>query len=241
MEEINLEKYKSVWKTEQSFFEEKLPREQIVKFMQLTSKNINGLFRKSLTIDIIIKIFLSFSFGLLCILYSNQNRILLINSVLILLTIFCILIQIKTYKKIPGVKNADQNLKMLLYSYINFYTKKFVLSLIITSLSSSLFFISGAFYYFFYKYGTIRSFQYEEYLVFGAIIVIGFLLSTFFQIRNFNFHVQQLENILDDIEQEKINEDKLKNYKKLNIRNLIIFSIILFIGLLFLILSLFMI
>jgi hypothetical protein len=241
MEEINLEKYKSAWKTEKSFFEEKLSGDQIVKFMQKASINISGLFRKSVFIDIIIKILLIFSFGVLLVLYSNQTRILLINSVFILLTIFGIVVQIKTYKKIPDVKNADQNIKTLLYLYIDFYTKKFLLSLIITSFSSSLVFISGAFYYFYYKYGTIRPFQFEDYLVFGAIIFIGFLISVFFQIKNFNFHIRQLENNLSDIEKETINESNLTHHKKLNIRNLIIYSIILFIGLLLLILFLFLI
>lgn len=239
MEEINLEEYKSGWKTEKSFSEEKLSVDQITKFMQKTSLSISGLFRKSIFIDITIKILLIFSFGVLLVLYSNQNPILLINSVFILLTIFGIVVQIKTFKKIPDVKNADQNIKTLLYSYIDFYTKKFVLSLIISSLSSSLFFISGAFYYFYYKYGTIRSFQYDDYLVFGTIIVISFILSAFVQIKNFNFHIRQLENSLSDIEKETINESNIKNYKKLNTRNLIIYSIILFIGLLLLILFLF--
>jgi hypothetical protein len=209
--------------------------------MQKTSLSISGLFRKSIFIDITIKILLIFSFGLLLVLYSNQNLILLINSAFILLTIFGIVVQIKTFKKIPEVKNADQNIKTLLFSYIDFYTKKFVLSLIITSLSSSLIFISGSFYYFYYKYGTIRSFQYDDYLVFGAIIVISYISSAFVQINNFNFHIRQLENSLSDIEKETINESNIKNYKKLNTRNLIIYSIIVFIGLLLLILFLFMI
>jgi hypothetical protein len=241
MEEIDLEEYKSAWKTEKSFSEEKLSVDQITKFMQKTSKSISGLFRKSIFIDIILKILLIFSFGVLLVLYSNQNLILLLNSVFILLAIFGIVVQIKTYKKIPDVNNADQNIKTLLYSYIDFYTKNFAPSLIISSFSSSLFFISGTFYYFYYKYGTIRSFQYDDYLVFGTIIVISFLLSAFFQSRNFNFHVRQLENSLAEIEQETINESKLTHYKKLNNRNLIIYSIILFIGLLLLVLFLFMI
>lgn len=234
MEDINLEEYKSAWKTEQSFFEEKLSMDQIVKLMQLASKNISGLFRKSIWIDIIIKTLLIFSFGVLVVLYINQNLVLIINSVFILLTIFGIVVQIKTYKKIPSVKNSDQNIKTLLSSYIDFYSKIFAPSLVISSFSSSLFFISGAFYYFYYKYGTIRSFQYDDYLVFGTIVVISFLLSAFFQIKNFNFHMRQLENNLAEIEQETINKSKLKHYKKLNNRNLIFYSVILFIGLLLL-------
>lgn len=241
MGQINLEEYKSAWKTEKSFSEEKLSVYQITKFMQKTSISISGLFRKSIFMDITIKILLIFSFGVLLVLYLNQNLILLINSMFILLTIFGIVVQIKTYKKIPDVKNADQNIKTLLYSYIDFYTKIFAPSLIISSFSSSLFFISGSFYYFYYKYGTIRSFQYDDYLVFGTIIVISFLLSAFIQNRNFNFHIRQLENSLAEIEQESINESKLAHFKKLNNRNLIVYSIILFIGLLLLFLFLFMI
>jgi hypothetical protein len=149
-------------------------------------------------------------------------------------------VQIKTYKKIPDLKDADQNIKTLLYSYVDFYAKKFATSLILSSLSSSLFFIVGAFYYFYHKYGTIRSFQYDDYLVFGTFLVISFLMSVYIQSRNFNFHVRQLENSLSEIEQETINESKLTHYKKLNNRNLIIYSTILFIGLLALVLFLFM-
>ena len=241
MEQINLEEYKSAWKTEISFSEEKLSMDQITKFMQKTSISISGLFRKSIFIDITIKIVLIFSFGMLLVLYSNQNLILLINSFLILLTIFGIVVQIKTYKKIPDVKNAEQNIKTLLYSHIDFYTKIFTPSLLISSFSSSLFFISGTFYYFYYKYGIISSFQYDDYLVFGTIIVISFLLSAFIQTGNFNFHVRQLENSLAEIEQETINESSLSNYKKRNNKNLIIYSTILFIGLVLLVLLLFMI
>ncbi len=239
MEEINLDKYKSAWKSEESFLEEKLSRERIVKFMQSASKNISGLFRKSLIIDIAIKLALTVSFGVLLYLYAGQYRILGIPAVFILITLLCIVFQIKVLKKIPDVNNTDQNLKSLLYSYIDFYTGKFVPSLILTSLSGSLLFISGALYYFYYNYGTIRSLQYDDYLVFGTIIVVSFLLSAFIQIKNFRFHIRQLENSLNEIELGTISESKLKHYEKLNKRNLILYSVIVFVGLLLLVLLLF--
>jgi len=235
MKEIDLGKYKSAWKTEQSLVEEKLSRIQIQEFMQSASKNISELFKKGLIIDIIIKVLLTLSFCVLLVLYSNQYRIQLIDAVFILLAIMCTVFQIKVYKKIPDIKNADQNIKSLLYSYIDFYNSKFVISLILTSLTSSLFFISGALYYFYYKYGTIRPFQFDDYLVFGIIIALGFVFSAFVQRKNFNFHIHQLEKSLAEIEQDSIDDSKLKHYKKLNTRNLILYSIILFIGLLLLI------
>jgi hypothetical protein len=241
MEEINLEEYKSAWKTEKSFSEEKLSVEQMAKFMQKTSISISGLFRKSIFIDVIIKMLLIFSFGILLVLYSNQNLLLLIHSVLIILTILGIVVQIKTYKKIPDVKNTGQNIKALLYSYIDFYAKVFAASRIVSSFSGTLLFISGAFYYFYYKYGTVRPLQFDDYLVFGTIIVIGFLLSAFIQSRNFSFHISQLESSLAEIEQETISESRLTHYKNLNTRNFVIYSVILFIGLLLFALFLFMI
>jgi hypothetical protein len=241
MEEINLEKYKSAWKSEKSFFEEKLSGHQIEKFMQKASKNLSGLFKKSLIMDMIIKTLLILSFGVLMVLYSEQNLILLLQSVFILLTILGIMVQIKTFKKIPDVKNAGQNIRTLLYSYIDFYAGKFTPALIISSFSSPLFFISGSFYYSYFKYGTIPPFQYDDYLVFGIFIVIGFLLSAFVQRRNFNFHLRQLEDSLAEIEQETINESKLKYYKKRNKQNLILYSIILVLGLLLLVLFLFLV
>lgn len=234
MEEINLEKYKSEWNTEQGFFEEKLSRDQIAKFMQLKSKNICSLFKRSLIVDLLIKIILLLSFGVLMVLYSNQYRLLLINTIFILLIILGIIIQVGVYNKIPYMKNTAQNIKALLYSYIDFYKRKFILSLIITSFSSSLIFINGALYYFYYRYGTIRSFQYNDYLVFGILIIFSFLLSIFIQTKNFNFHLRQLKNTLADIEQKTINENKLKHYKHINKRNLIIYSAILFVGILLL-------
>jgi len=239
MEDINLEEYKSAWKAEHSFFEEKLSRDQIVKFMQLASKNISGLFKKSLIIDILLKVVLAISIGVLLVLYSNQISVLIINTTLIIFTLTGILLQIRTFKKIPEVHNNNENVKTLLYSYIDFYKRRFTLSLIITSLSGSLVFIVGAFYYMYYKYGKIHSFHFDDYLVFGVIIVISFLFSLLFYSRNFNFHVHQLENSLADIEQDSMSESKLKHHKKLYNRNIIIYSIILSIGLMLLVFILF--
>lgn len=239
MEDINLEKYKSAWKEGQGFPEEKLSRDQIAKFMHLTSKNISGLFKKSLLTDIVIKLLLSLLFVLLLVLFSNQNQILIINAVLIFFTLCCIVIQLSIYKQIPDVTNASGNVKSLLYSYIDFYSPKFILSLIINSLSAVLFIICGAFYYFYYKYETIRILQFGDYLVFGTIIVAGFLLSLFVQVKNFNFYIQQLERSLADIEQEVLSESKLRRYKNINKRNIIIYSVILIAGLVLLIMFLF--
>lgn len=241
MEDINLDTYKSAWKSEQSFYEEKLSKERIEKFMQLTSKNISGLFNKSLLFDIVLKVLFSLSFGILFILYSNHNSILMINTLFFIISIICLLIQIRFYKTIPNVLTAEQSIKNILYSFIDYYKSKFILSLIITSLSSPLFFINGALYYFYFKYGTIRSFQSTDYIVFSTIIVVGFVLSVIIQNSLFSLHIGQLEKNLADIEEDTMSEAKLKHYRNLKNRNLIIYSTAVIIGLLLLTLFLFMI
>lgn len=239
MEDINLEKYKSAWKEERGFPEERLSRDQIAKFMQLTSKNITGLFKKSLLTDIVIKLLLSFFFALLLVLFSDQNRIEIAIAALMLVTFVFMVIQYKIYRQIPDVTDISRNVKSLLYACIHFYSKKFTLSLIINSFSAVLFIIGGAFYYFNLTYGTIRLLEREDYLVFGTLILVGFLFSLFVQVKNFNFHIQQLEISLADIEQEVLSESKLRHYKNLNKRNIIIYSVILIAGLVLLIMFLF--
>ena len=238
MEEINLDKYKSAWKAEQSFDEEKLSRERIMAFMGSTSKSISGLFRRSLIIDIVMKSLLAISSGGLLILYSGEGSVLPVIAMTVLLIIVCILLQVRTYRRIPGAEDSGQNTRALLHSYIEFYSRIFVPSLITASLTGPLVFVVGSLYYFLFKYGTVPPLQLADHLVFGTFILTSFLLSIFVQVKNFNFHIGQLKESLSDIEQDTLSDSRLRYYRKAKIRNLIIYGIILITGLLLLILFL---
>lgn len=232
MEEISLDKYKSAWKAEQSFGEEKLSREQIEAYMHSASRSIAGLFRKSLVIDIVIKSLLAVSFGGLLVLFLLQGTPVPAAVVLILLSIILIVLQIRTYRRVPGAEDASQNTRSLLNSYVGFYYRSFVSSLIAGAVSGPLVLISGSLYYFYFKYGTIRPLQTDDLVVFGSFILIGFLLNAIVQFKNFSFHIGQLKDSLAEIEQDTLSESRLNYYKKSKYRNLIIYSIILLVGLL---------
>ena len=238
MEEINLDKYKSAWKAEQSFDEEKLSRERIMAFMGSTSKSISGLFRRSLIIDIVMKSLLAISSGGLLILYSGEGSVLPVIAMTVLLIMVCILLQVRTYRRIPGAEDSGQNTRALLHSYIEFYSRIFVPSLITASLTGPLVFVVGSLYYFLFKYGTVPPLQLADHLVFGTFILTSFLLSIFVQVKNFNFHIGQLKESLSDIEQDTLSDSRLRYYRKAKNRNMIIYSIILIAGLLLLILFL---
>lgn len=239
MKEVELEKYKKAWKTGQSFVEEKLSRTEIQEFMQSESKNISGLFKKNIIIDIVLKISLTLSFCVLAVLYSNQIQILLLNLVLAILTIISVVFQKKIYSNIPDGNRSDQSIKTVLKSYIDFHNHKYLHSLLISSLTGSFYFICGSLFYFYFKYGTIRPFELMDYLVFSTITVFAFVLSAFVQIKSSNFHIHQLEECLVFIEQNTLNGNQLKHYKKLKNRIIFFFSIFLLIGILLLVLILF--
>lgn len=232
MKEIDLDKFKSAWKTEQSFDDEKLSRERITAFMSSASKSIGGLFRRSLIIDITVKSLLAFSSGAFMVLYSDQGRVLPVLSLLNVLVVSSVLLQIRIYLRIPGGEDTGKNARSLLHSYISFYSRSFVPSLITASLTGPLVFVIGALFYFFIKYGTIRPLEFVDFLVLGSMVIISFLLSAFVQIKNFNFHIGQLKDSLAEIEKDTLTESRLEYYKKKKYRNLIIYSIILLVGLL---------
>ncbi|HPF02443.1 MAG TPA: hypothetical protein PLV06_06535 [Bacteroidales bacterium] len=238
-EEVELEKYKKAWKTEQSFNEERLSRTRIQEFMRSESGSLRGLFKKNIIIDIVLKIALAASFCVLLVLYLNQGRILLLNSSMIILSISSVIIQIWIYGRIPDGRGSDLSIRAILESYIRFHHRKYFHSLLVNSLTASLVFISGALYWLYFKYGAIRSFQLEDYLVFSSFIVVAFVLSAFIQIKSSNFHIHQLERCLVYIEQDSLNGGKLIHYKKLKNRLIVFFSIFLVIGLMLLILLLF--
>ena len=232
MKEIDLDKLKSAWKTEQSFDDEKLSRERITAFMSSASKSIEGLFRRSLIFDITVKALLAFSSGALMVLYSDQGRVLPVLALLIVLVVSSVILQIRIYLRIPSVKDSGKNARSLLHSYISFYSRSFIPSLITASLTGPLVFVIGSLFYSFLKYGTIGPLEFVDFLVLGSMVAISFLLGAFAHIKNFNFHIGQLKDSLAEIEQDTLTESRLNYYKKNKYRNLIIYSIILVVGLL---------
>jgi len=234
MIKIDLEKYRSAWKNEQSFDSQKLSNNDIRKFLQANSKNINKMFKTGLSIDIVLKSLLAISFAGLIVLFANQHTVVLVNAALIALSIGGIIYQVRTYQKVPKNKQPLQNIRTSLKSKIDFYNTRYIKSLFVGALSNSMFFLSGIMYYFYFKYSAIRPFQLDDYLVFGTAIILSFALGAFIQIKQHNFQISQLENCLKDIDEDTLDEYNIKKLKKQRIKNMIIAAISLVLGLLLL-------
>lgn len=234
MKEIDLEKYRSAWKNEQSFDSQKLSDNDIKKFLQANSKNINKLFKTGLSIDIVLKSLLAISFAGLIVLFAHQQTVVLVNAALIALSVGGIIYQIRTYQKVPKNKQPLQNIRTSLKSKIDFYNNLYIKSLFVGALSNSMVFLSGIMYYFYFKYSAIRPFQLDDYLVFGTAIILSFALGAFIQIKQHNFQIGQLESCLKDIDEDNLDEYNIKKLKNQRIKNMIIAAIFLVLGLLLL-------
>ena len=142
--------------------------------------------------------------------------------------------QIGIYKKIPYADYAKNNLREVLESKINFYTKKYFNSLYVAALSNSLFIVSGMLYYYHYKYGEIKPFDLVDYLVLGMFTLAGFMFAAFIQVKHHNFQIRQLELCLTEIDENTFNHLTVKTRKNKRRQLFLVFLLALICGVLLL-------
>lgn len=207
---MDLDKYKAAWKSEQGFEQSTLTEADIKGFLKKKSKEINNLFKRSLIIDVVLKSIIGGSFIILALLFHSSINVVIISSILLAGIILAISFQVSIFKKIPHTDYAKDNLKAVLESKINFYTKKYFNSLYVGALSGSLFIISGMLYYYYFKYGEVRPFDTVDYLVLGIFIIAGFILAAYVQVKHHHFQIRQLEHSLTEIDENTINELTIK-------------------------------
>jgi uncharacterized membrane protein YfcA len=102
------------------------------------------------------------------------------------------------------------------------------------ALSNALLIVSGMLYYLYFKYGELRPFTWEDYLVLGSVILIGYFFGAYVQIAQHNFHVRQLESCLQEIDENIINTYTLRKQKNRKRLLILIFVLAIVCGLLLL-------
>ena len=229
MNVIDLEKYKNAWKNEPGFTEAKLDRADIKKYIHSVSKDINSQFRTGIIIDIVLKVILALSFAGVIIIFSKVYTIVLMAAVLIGIIASIVCYQLKIHKIIPDYKEG-KNIISLLKDNIGFYYNSFIKSLLVAALTGPLIFISGSLYYFYFRYGGLRTLYVGDYIVFAVFITASFILGAFSQVWNFKYRIQQMETNLAEIEQDTIDEISIEEYKRKRRKTMIIMSIGLLIG-----------
>lgn len=234
MKDVDLDKYKLAWKKQETFHKETLSDEEIKAFMHSNSKNIGKLFKNGLRFDMVFKSLLALSFLGLVYLFVENDRVLIFNGFWIAVCFVTIIFQYKVYRNIPEEEVGHNNIRFKLNNLIDFYNRRYLKSLFIAALSGTMMFLGGIMYYAYFKYGEIRSFEWDDYLVFGGGIILSFVIGAWAQISQHNFQIKQLESCLKDIDQDTINEHRIKAYENRRNKNLILFGVSFVLGLLIL-------
>lgn len=215
MEKDILEKFKQSWKNgiDKILTDQSISEIEIKNYLNMRSKNITRLYKKGIWTDIGLKGLIFASFSVLVILYLGNFKIILFNTVLIASCLLLIFFQRKILKSVKKMEQAIVNLKQSLSDNITFFNKKYIRSVFIAALSSPLIFISGMMYYFYYKYGYIRPLDATDFVVLGIAVILAFIISFLSQLYQFKFHINQLEECLNDLTEEKITAQTLKRQK----------------------------
>ena len=229
MENLDLNKYQLAWKNEESFQAEKLSESEIRHFMRSASK-IVGQYKRSLIFDIVFKSVLLVSFLVLIFLLKNQSIAILTNSFFIITAAFGITWQTKVYKSVGKISVSKKHLKDILKAYIVFYTGQYIKSIFVSALSSTLFFLSGSLFYLYFKYGQIPAFELDDFIVLVVGIIGSYSISSFAQIKQNEYQIEQLESCLVEIEENTINASSIKKYKNNRMKNLVTIGTALILG-----------
>ena len=158
---------------------------------------------------------------------------MLMSSILMLI-LWAIRYQWLMIARIPKSTVSDPVIRTSLENKVKFYRQHFKKSLYVGALSNSLFILSGMLYYFYFKYGEIRPFAWDDYLVFGVTIILGFALGVYIQITQHSFQVKQLEDCLQDIDEDAMTTLTLRDQRNKRRRMIFIILLALICGLLLL-------
>jgi len=223
-----MESMKSAWKKEQGFENFTLSQSDIEKFLYKNSKDITQLFKKGLGFDVVLKSIVGASLVGLIFLFIENRQVTIAITAILLLILWGIWFQVRMYRRIPQSGMSEPDIKSSLEKKVRFYRQRYVKSLYMGALTNSLIFVSGSLYYFYFKYGEIRSMDLEDYLVFGTAIIIAFVIGAAAQLAQHNFQIKQLESCLQEIEEERITELTIKQHR-MRKRRLFFIALIVFV------------
>ena len=234
MKSLDLDSIKSAWKNEKSFEDQRLSEADIQRFLSKKSKDISQLYKMGLVVDISLKTLIGISLLGIIILFRENLNMVLIASALVAGLIWAIGYQWRMIGKIPHSGPSDPVFRLSLEDKIRFYHQKYIYSLYVGAVSNALLILSGLLYYFYFKYGEIRPFQWDDYLVFTLTILIGFGLGAAVQIAQHRFQIRQLESCLQEIDEDVISTITLREQRNKKRRMVLAFLLALICGLLLL-------
>ncbi len=227
-----LEKYRSAWKNESSFTDSVLTNNEIKSYLSRRSVHMDRMYRSGILFDLVLKIVLAAGAAGIVILYRASQGSWLIGLVLGILLLVTFLYERKVYRRIPHIASPTSSLKEALQERITFFNKSYLKALLVMAISNPVLILTGGIYYFYFKYGGIRPLDVEDIIVFSLFLIAGYFLMLVFQMKNFRFHIGQLEVVLTEFEEESVTQLMLNTQRKKRNRIMIMTGLAVITGIL---------
>ena len=232
MESVDLNKLKKLWQNSEMTTDKELSERAIRKYIHGRSRSINEMFKKGLWTDIVFKSIILLSLLVLFFLYKDQSEILWINTMMSLLLLLSISYQYRVLKSVLEINQSEASIKQYIELLLAFYRTRFRKALYFVGISAPFFFLNAVFYYFYFEYGKVRTFDTEDLIVFSSAVVIAYLISTYSQLWQFNFQVSQLKEVLRDLNEGSFNALDIRDQKHKRFRLTLGFILAFILGIL---------
>ena len=232
MNDIDLERYKAAWKSENHFGRQALSADEMNRILERESKTITRQFRTSLLMDIVLKGIAAVTLVGLLFLFRGNSTVGLMNAVVLSFTLFLLFVQWKTLQDVPRPTLATESLHFCLREMIRFYRERFLRALYVAAVSGSLVFYIGVLYYSWFKYSGIRPLDVDDYVVFIGGLLLAFAINAIAQRWQAAFHMKELEYCLQEIDAESLSRQQLREQRFRRIKASLMWAVWAMLGML---------
>lgn len=233
-----LDKYKTAWKNESSFTGSMLSDKEIKTYLSNRSAHTDRMYRIGIMFDMVLKGLLAIAVAGVVLVYPASQGTWIVSAVLGVVLLASFLFERKVYLQIPDISPLEASTRDMLRERISFFNRSYLKALLIIAISSPVMILTGGLYYFYFKYGELRPLDLEDMVVFSIFLFAGYIFSVYFQVRNYRFHINQLESLLSELDEGVITADMLKLQRRKRQRIIIMTSLAIVSGILLLLLLL---
>ncbi|PWD99543.1 hypothetical protein [Marinilabilia rubra] len=216
MKTFDLEKYKDSWKSGADFTGRKLSGDQINRYLMKESNDVTRVFKRNVFFDVFLKsVVVIYWIGLQSF-TSEINWVL--GLVMLVISAIGMAIELRLIRKIPLIDYGQKDLQNILALKTNFLRTSLYPIAFAKGLTAPLLIISGMTGWFLQKYETVRPLDVEDFVVFGAFVLIGFILNATVEFKQQIFQINQLEATQNELKTEALKSSFLAKQKHLRWR-----------------------
>ena len=179
--------------------------ETIEKFVSNRSTSVLESIRKTLILDITLKVAFTAVFLADAILYYGvQANVFAICVAAILIAVPLILGQLRTLRYFDQLTDYAQSTREKLVKTLTFLRTRFFTTILSISSTYIYVFVSGMLMYFFFTYGRVRPLDGIDFLVFSTFMVIGVVMNIVINGGQVKYHIKHIEACLSDLNDSEL-------------------------------------